>query len=95
MLSGKQRAALAALANKEDAILQIGKGGLGENLFTQVDDALEARELIKLKVLETAGISAREAAEAICRECGCEVVQTIGARLVLYRRSKTKNRIQI
>ena len=65
MLNSRQRAQLRGLANSLDTIFQIGKGGVTENTVKQVDDALEARELIKLRVLETSPVSSREAADEI------------------------------
>ncbi len=85
MITSKQRAYLRGLANPIDTILQIGKGGIGNNLTKQVDDALTARELVKLRCLETADITPREAAGVLARACGAEIVQVIGTRLVLYR----------
>lgn len=90
MLSSKERAKLKSLANPIDTILQVGKGGIGEQLIKQVDDALTARELIKLRVLETAPGSARESAEEIAEVTHSEVVQVIGTRFILYRKN-TKN----
>lgn len=90
MITSKERANLRAMANALEPIFQIGKGGITPNLQEQVDAALEARELIKLSVLETADISAREASDALCRALLAEPVQCIGRRLVLYRR-KRKN----
>lgn len=87
-LTSKQRAQLRALANSLDTIFQVGKGGLGAALYKQVDDALTARELIKLRVLETAGLTAREAAEQIAGQTKAQVVQVIGWRFVLYRQNK-------
>lgn len=89
MLTSKQRAALRAAANGTDTIMQVGKGGIGENLIKQVDEALEARELIKLRVLETALMTPDEAAAVLSEATHSEVVQTIGTRLTLYRESKT------
>ncbi len=91
-LTSKQRAKLRGLANGLDTILQVGKGGVSAQTIKQVDDALEARELIKLRVLETAPQSAREAAEALATETNAQVVQVIGSRFVLYRR-RTKNSV--
>ena len=88
MLTSKQRARLRAYANKMDTILQIGKDGIAETLIRQVDDALTAREMIKIRVLETAPLSAREAAEELAGETESDVVQVIGTRVVLYRRGK-------
>ena len=64
-LTSKQRAQLRGLANGIDTILIVGKEGIGDNLVKQANDALEARELIKGRVLENALMSAREAAEAL------------------------------
>ena len=89
MLTSKQRAALRAMANGIDAIFQIGKGAIGENFVKQVADALEARELVKLRVLETSLMTAREAAEELSEATGSDIVQVIGTRFVLYRESKT------
>ena len=61
-LTSKQRAQLRGLANSIDTILHVGKDGIGDNLVKQADDALEARELIKGKVLENSLLSSREAA---------------------------------
>lgn len=63
MLTSKQRAYLRGIAAKEDTIFQVGKGGIGENLIDQVRDALKAREIVKIKVLDAAMLSAAEAAE--------------------------------
>lgn len=91
-LTSKQRAQLRAMANSIDPVLHIGKGDIGDNLIKQADDALEARELIKCRVLETSGYTAREAADALAPLVRAEVVQVIGTRFVLYRRSHTKKK---
>lgn len=88
MLTGKQRAYLRGMANNIDAIIQVGKSGITENLIKQVDEALEARELIKVTVLENCIESAREAAEKISDRVGADVVQVIGKKFALYRESK-------
>ena len=90
MLTSKQRATLRGMANGLDTHFQVGKEGLGDAFFKQVDGALEARELIKLRVLETSMLAAGEAAQQIAAQCGAEVVQVIGSRFVLYRPSKEK-----
>ena len=87
MLNSRQRAQLRGLANSLDTIFQVGKGGLNEQLFKQVSEALEARELIKLRVLETSPVSSREAADAIANATNSDVVQVIGYRFVLYKES--------
>lgn len=92
-LTGKQRAQLRGLANSIDTILQIGKDGIGENLIRQTDDALEARELIKGRVLDNnLDYDARAAAQALAAATGSQVVQVIGTKFVLYRESGTKPR---
>ena len=87
MLTSKARAELRAEANELQAIFQIGKGGVEESLIKQVDDALEARELIKIKALETAPLSAKEAAAALAEATGADVVQVVGRAIVLWRKS--------
>ncbi len=95
MLTSKQRAQLRAIANKEDTILQVGKGGISDTLIQQVDDALTARELIKLRALENAPVLAREAAQELAEKTNSDVVQVIGTRFVLYRKNKKKPVIQL
>ena len=92
-LTSKQRAQLRGLANTMDTILHIGKDGIGENLVKQADDALEARELIKGKVLENnIEYDARLAAQELAKATRSEVVQVIGTKFVLYRESHSKPR---
>ena len=92
-MTSKQRAYLKSLAVNLDTIFQIGKSGISEELCNQLLNALNARELIKIKTLETSPVSPREAAEAIADEIGAEVVQVIGTKIVLYRVSDNeKNR---
>ena len=90
MLTSKQRAALRGQANKMETILQIGKDGISENTINQVDDALTARELIKLRVLDNCPLTAREASDELCAALGCDGVQVIGSRFVLFRRNEEK-----
>ena len=98
-LTSKQRAQLRGLANTMDTILHIGKDGIGQNLVKQADDALEARELIKGKVLENnIEYDARLAAQELAKATRSEVVQVIGTKFVLYRESHSKpkeKRIQL
>ena len=91
-LTSKQRAQLRGLANGIDTILHVGKDGLGENLVKQANDALEARELIKGKVLENCMLTSREAAEELAQATRSEVVQVIGTKFVLYRPSHNKEK---
>lgn len=91
MITSKQRAFLRGKANDLDAIFQIGKDGVNENMIAQLCDVLEARELIKIKVLETAMLTAREASEIVCEATGAEPVQCIGSRFVIYRPNSEKS----
>lgn len=91
-LTSKQRAYLRSIGHVQNAIFQIGKGGIGENLIKQVSDALDARELVKINVLETALMSAREAAQELCGAVGAEPVQCIGNKLVIYRESAERKK---
>lgn len=88
MLTSKQRAKLRSLANGIPAILQIGKGGICDNLIKQIDDALTARELIKVSILETALLDTKETCNSLAKMVNAEPVQAIGFKFVLYRRSK-------
>ncbi|MBE6569532.1 MAG: YhbY family RNA-binding protein [Ruminococcaceae bacterium] len=93
MLTSKQRATLRSIASQTDAIFQIGKGGVGEAMCKSLMDALEARELIKISVLENSSTAAREAAEEIADATGAEVVAVIGRKIILFKKAeKTENR---
>ena len=91
-LTSKQRAQLRGLANGIDTILHVGKEGMGDNLVKQADDALEARELIKGRVLENSLLSAREAAKELASRTRSQVVQVIGTKFVLYRPTHKKDK---
>ncbi len=95
MISTKQRAYLRGLANKEKAIFQIGKGGITDEILTELDIVLEKRELIKITVLETSFMSPRGACEAVCEEIGAEPVQCIGNKFVIYRMARAKDNRKI
>ena len=95
MLSSKQRAYLRSLSQSLDTIFQIGKGGINEELCLQISNALEARELIKARVLDNSGYTAREAAEIIADRTESDVVMTVGSKFVLYRESKKENKRKI
>ena len=91
-LTSKQRSQLRSLANGIDTIVHIGKDGIGPNLVKQADDALEARELIKGKVLENCLLTSRDAAQALAKATRSEVVQVIGTKFVLYRSTHRKDK---
>lgn len=92
-MTSKQRAYLRSLANGIEAIFQIGKGGIGENLVKQIEEALEARELIKITVLETAPNSIKETAERLADKTNSIVVQTMGSKITLYKPRKKESKI--
>ena len=95
MINSKQRAYLRSLANGLDTIFQIGKGGISEETCLQIANALEARELIKARVLDNSGYTAKEAANEIAGAIDCEVVSCVGTKFVLYKESVNKKRIEI
>ena len=78
-----------------DTIFQIGKGGISEEICIQISNALEARELIKARVLDNSGYTAKEAANEIAENVGADVVQVIGTRFVLYRESVDHKKIDL
>lgn len=93
MLTSKQRAFLRGLANSENAIMQVGKGGINDNLIKTVNDALEKREIVKIHVLENSLMSTREVCTEICELTGAEPVQVIGSKFVIYKESKDNKTI--
>ena len=95
MLTSKQRAKLRGISSKEDTILQVGKNGIGDTLIKQVADALQAREIIKMRVLENALMDPREAAEELAEATESEVVQVIGTKFVLYKRNQKNPIIEL
>ena len=95
MITSKQRAYLRSLSVDLPTIMQIGKGGISDNLIKTVDDALEAKELIKLSVLENSDETARSAADSISEVTGADVVAVLGRKIVLYRESKKHKKIEL
>lgn len=95
MITSKQRAYLRSMANDLTAIMQIGKNGLNENLLKTVSDALEARELIKLCVLENSGEEPKAVLNELCDALGAEPVGATGRKIILYRRSENKPTIEL
>lgn len=93
MITSKQRAFLRKQANGLDPIFQIGKGGITDEVITQLALALESRELIKVHILETALLDAKEAINEVAERLKAEPVQAIGSKIVIYKRAnKEKNR---
>ena len=95
MITSKQRAKLRSLANSVPALYQVGKDGITENMLRQFADALEAKELIKVHVLDNSLMDTREAANEVADAIGAEPVQVIGSKFVLYKRSKNNPAIEI
>jgi len=95
MLTSKQRAKLRSMGTALDTIFQIGKSGISEETVKQIANALEARELIKARVLDNSEYTAREAADTLAEAIGADVVAVTGTRFVLYKESKTKKRIEL
>lgn len=91
-LTSKQRAQLRALANSAETIVIVGKDGIGDNLVTQINDALESRELVKGRVLESCELSPREVCDQLTKLTRSEPVQVIGSKFVLYRPSHRKDK---
>lgn len=95
MLTSKQRSYLRGLGNKMEPVVQIGKAGVTGSLIVQVVETLEARELIKMKVLNNCMASVREVADQIAAEAGADVVQTIGSKILIYKESEEKPTIEL
>ena len=95
MITSKQRAYLRGLAQNLTPIFQIGKKGIEEKFIVQVKEALEKREIIKIKVLENSGMDVREASEMLCEAVGAEGIQAIGNKMVLYKQSEKNQNIKL
>lgn len=95
MITGKQRAYLKSIANTMDPLFQIGKNGVTENFVEQVKEALEAREIIKIKVLNNSLLDPTEVAREITEKADAEFVQSIGSKIVLYKESQENKKIEL
>lgn len=91
MLNSKQRAALRKEANSLTPVFQIGKGGVDAELASGTADCLAKRELIKVRLLETSPLTAKEAAEELAAATGADVVQVIGRVVVLFLKKKKES----
>jgi len=95
MLTGKQKRFLRSQAHHLQPIFQVGKGGVNSNLVKQVEDALEARELIKVSVLQNCEEDKDTVAEELSTGSKAELVQVIGSTIVLYKESVNQKRIEL
>lgn len=95
MLTGKQRSYLKSKAHTMDPLFQVGKNGITENFIIQIDEALEARELIKVNVLNNSFLSARDVAIELIEKLDAEFVQSIGNKFVIYRESEENKKIEL
>ena len=84
-MNGKQRAYLRSMCNTLPAILLVGKEGVTDTLANSVEEALQARELIKMGVQRGAPVTAREACTELCERIGAEPVQCIGNKFCIYK----------
>ncbi|RGD75787.1 ribosome assembly RNA-binding protein YhbY [Anaerofustis stercorihominis] len=94
-MNSKERSLLKKEASKMQPIIYIGKDGMSDNIVTQADDALKARELVKGKIQQNSLEDVRESAEYLAEKTNSEVVITIGSTFVLYRRNPDKNKYNI
>ena len=95
MLTSKQRAKLKSVGANTDALYQMGKNEIDENYIIQINAALDAKELIKIKVLENAVCTAKEAAQNLAEKTDSDVVQVIGSKIVLYRKSRKPDKREL
>jgi RNA-binding protein len=95
MLKGKQKRFLRSEAHHLNPIFQVGKGGVNENMIKQISDALEARELFKVSVLQNCEDDKDVVAEQLVNGTGAELVQVIGNTIVLYKESKENKQLRL
>lgn len=95
MITTKQRAALRSLANDLPSLYQMGKNGISDEFLAQIEEALEANELIKITVLKNSFYTTKEAMSELCERLGCEAVSAVGSKVVIYRRSSNPKNVKI
>lgn len=91
MITTKQRAFLRGLGNALEPVMQIGKEGIGENLLQSIESLLEARELVKINILNNCELTPKEIMAEICKSVNAEPVQVIGRKIIIYRKSSKKD----
>ncbi|MFS0780837.1 ribosome assembly RNA-binding protein YhbY [Bacillus sp. 1P06AnD] len=95
MLTGKQKRFLRSTAHHLNPIFQVGKGGVNENMITQISEALEARELLKVSILQNCDVDKNTVAEELVKGTRAELVQLIGHTVVLYKESKENKQLEL
>lgn len=95
MITAKQRKYLKSLAHKLEPVLLIGKSGVTDNVLKEIDSALEARELVKVKVLKNSLLNPAELANDLSEQLRAEYVQSIGNKFTIYRESEEKKKIEL
>ncbi|QED48712.1 ribosome assembly RNA-binding protein YhbY [Cytobacillus dafuensis] len=95
MLTGKQKRFLRSKAHHLNPIFQVGKGGVNDNMIKQVFDALEARELMKITILQNCDEDKNTVAEQLVEGTNADLVQIIGNTIVLYKESRENKQIQL
>ena len=93
MLKGKQRAYLRSIANTLKPVTQICKDGVTESFLEQLDNMLRSREIVKVTILENAGIDTKETANAVCEALRAEFVQAIGSKFTIYKKNLEEPKI--
>ena len=94
-LTGKQRARLRSMANTLPVVLYIGKEGVTDATVKEAYDALQARELIKCSLMDSAPLDVREACGLLCDRLGASPVQCIGRRFIIFRRNEDEPKIEL
>ena len=95
MITSKQRSYLRSLAHNIDPTVYIGKAGVTDNVIKEIDQCLEARELVKIKLQEGAELDAKTVANALAPGLRAEFVQAIGRKFTLYRESEENKQIEL
>lgn len=96
MLTSKQRAFLRGLASQKNTLMQIGKGGISENVIAEINQLLEANEIVKIHCLENTLVDAKSVLDEIAELIpDCEPIAAIGRRIVIYRQSKENKQIDL
>ncbi|MED3914485.1 ribosome assembly RNA-binding protein YhbY [Priestia megaterium] len=95
MLTGKQKRFLRSKAHHLNPIFQVGKGGVNENMIGQIADALEARELLKVSILQNCDEDRDMVAARLTKGTKAELVQVIGNTIVLYKESRENKQLML